>query len=152
MQSSIATSAGGRLMPLIGEWQGHEATAASAWGPGGASTGRSTFRSELDGLAIVQDYRQIRNGAVGYRVIGIFMASAQSDELLWWWFDSASGPPSQPAIGRWVDGALCFRGSSGNGGMHYRLRIGTDAYTFEMRDSAETAAEPFMTGHYERMR
>lgn len=152
MPRKIATSAGSLLMPLLGEWQGHEATAPSAWGPGGESIGRSTFRSELDGLAIVQDHRQIRNGTVGFRAIGIFMASVQSDEVLWWWFDTASGPPTLPAVGRWIGDALCFRGSNGDGGMRYRFRIGTDAYTFEMRDSAESAAEPFMTGHYERMR
>ncbi|MGE5277442.1 MAG: DUF1579 family protein [Acidobacteriota bacterium] len=62
-----------QLRKLVGSWRGEERLSPSPWDPvGGTAVGRVENRSALDGFAVVQDYEQERNGAVGFRGHRVF--------------------------------------------------------------------------------
>ena len=80
---------------LVGSWIGEEKMYPSPWDPqGGTATGRITNRQALDGFAVIQDYKQERDGAVTFRGHGVFCWDPVQQTYLLHWFDSCGTPPN----------------------------------------------------------
>ncbi|RNF82612.1 DUF1579 family protein [Montanilutibacter psychrotolerans] len=140
-----------RLMRLEGRWSGFEQLSPSPFGPGGVAFGRSTCRSALDGMALVQDYEEEKDGRVAFRGHGVFTIEPGSDDVLWWWFDSMGLPPER-ARGHWDGDELLFEKSSTKGDVRYRYTFNDDGYRFviENRFAGDAAFSEFMRGDYTR--
>jgi putative addiction module component (TIGR02574 family) len=62
-----------RLRALVGSWKGDEKMYPSPWdSQGGTAKGFTEARFDLDGMFVIADYRQERNGKVTYRGHGVF--------------------------------------------------------------------------------
>ena len=81
-----------RLMRFAGRWSGSEQLSPSPWGPGGAATGRTTCRESLDGMALVQEYEEEKDGVVVFHGHGVFLVEPDTQGVRWWWFDSRGFP------------------------------------------------------------
>ena len=141
-----------RLMRLAGRWSGPEQLAPSPWGAGGTATGHSHCTESLDGLALLQDYHEEKDGLVVFRGHGVFLVEADSGDVLWWWFDSMGLPP-EPARGHWHGDVLEFAKSTPRGDARYRFEFdGHDRYRFviENRFPGQSDFTEFMHGDYER--
>ena len=77
-----------RLQRFVGRWAGPEVLAPSPWGPGGPATGRIDSRRALNGMALVQDSEEEKDGKVVFHGHGVMLVSPASEDELWWWFDS----------------------------------------------------------------
>ncbi|HSR65702.1 MAG TPA: hypothetical protein VLM17_08910, partial [Xanthomonadaceae bacterium] len=60
-----------RLRRLVGDWSGPERLSPSPWGPGGAATGHFGCREALGGMALLQDYREEKDGAPAFAGHGV---------------------------------------------------------------------------------
>ncbi len=141
-----------RLAALIGSWEGEEQLQPSPWGPGGTATGRGVYRSVTDGMAIVQDYEEEKDGAIVFSGHGVFTIDPANGDVLWWWFDSMGFPPDGPARGRWDGDTLILNKSTPRGDGRYRYRLNGDRYEFsiENRFADQEDFSLFMKGSYER--
>lgn len=141
-----------RLAALIGSWEGEEQLQPSPWGPGGTATGRGVYRSVTDGMAIVQDYEEEKDGAIVFSGHGVFTIDPANGDVLWWWFDSMGFPPDGPARGRWDGDTLILNKSTPRGDGRYRYRLNGDRYEFsiENRFADQEDFSLFMQGSYER--
>ena len=63
-----------QLLAFVGEWEGDEELAPSAWGPGGAAFGRMSFRADLDGFHKL-------SSKVRYRILVLFVSALKSHFL-----------------------------------------------------------------------
>ena len=78
-----------RLHTLAGRWAGKERMHPSPFdAKGGPAMGLVENRIALDGLALVHDYQQERNGAVHFQGHGVFRWDAQEKLYVLYWFDS----------------------------------------------------------------
>lgn len=137
---------------LQGDWSGPEWLAPSPWGEGGAATGRTRCHVALDGLALIQEYEEEKDGGICFRGHGIFLIEPGSGDVLWWWFDSMGFPPD-PARGRWEGETLLFEKKTPRGEARYRYEFsGNDAYRFtiENRFPGQADFSEFMHGDYRR--
>jgi len=140
-----------RLFRLLGEWNGDEVLSPSPWGPGGAARGRFAFKSGLDGMALLQDYEEEKDGRVVFRGHGVFLIEPGSNDVLWWWFDSFGFPP-EVARGRWDGDVLNLEKSTPRGEGRYRFDLsdGTLGFAIENRFQGQADFAPFMHGRYTR--
>ena len=84
-----------RLHTLAGYWVGKERLHPSPFDArGGPAIGRVENRIALDGLALVQDYEQERNGAVNFRGHGVFRWDSREQAYVFYWFDSWGQSPN----------------------------------------------------------
>lgn len=143
-----------RLMRFAGKWSGEEQLSESPWGPGGPATGRCEMRVAVDGMALVQDYVEEKDGHTVFRGHGVFSIDPASGEVLWWWFDSMGFPPDPPARGRWNGEQLLFEKKTPRGEARYEFRFGGDSYDFQIENRFPPQPEfvVFMRGHYRRER
>lgn len=82
------------LNRLAGTWRGEERIAPSPWDPSGATaTAEVRNRAALDGLVVVQEYDQSREGVVVFQGHGVFSVSEPEVVLDWW--DNWSAAPRQ---------------------------------------------------------
>lgn len=141
-----------RLAALVGSWEGEEQLQPSPWGPGGTATGRGVYRSVTDGMAIVQDYEEEKDGAIVFRGHGVFTIDPANGDVLWWWFDSMGFPPDGPARGRWDGDTLILNKSTPRGDGRYRYRLNGDRYEFSIENRFPEQEDfcLFMQGSYER--
>ena len=143
-----------RLMRFKGAWTGDEQLAPSPWGPGGPATGHTTCTESLDGMALLQDYHEEKDGETVFQGHGVFLVEPGSDAVLWWWFDSMGLPP-EPARGTWDGDVLSFERSSPRGEARYRYAFeGHDRYRFVIENRLPGQADftEFMRGDYRRAR
>lgn len=142
-----------RLYILAGEWVGEEKLSPSPWGPGGNATGRSSYRVEVDGFYVIQDYVEEKDGQVVFRGHGIFGFDAQAGEYCWYWVDSMGFVPAGPSRGQWEGDTLTFRSISPQGQGRYVYRFeGKQTYHFRIEnsfDGGKTFAT-FMEGTYRK--
>lgn len=140
-----------KLMRFAGRWSGQEQLSPSPWGPGGEATGNTTMRVDLDGMALVQEYFEEKDGAVAFRGHGVFLIEPDSGDVLWWWFDSMGFPP-EPARGKWDGDVLLFEKSTPRGDARYRYEFGGDRYRFSIENRFPGQADfvEFMHGDYTR--
>ena len=136
--------------PLFGHWQGSEEQHASPWGPAATARAILSFRAEVGGAAMINDYRQVRGDGSEFYAHGVFLV----DEALavsWWLFDS-SGMPPVAASGGWRDGELVLTKITERGRAVHRFGIdGADlTYAIDV-GSADGAPEPFLRGRYQAL-
>jgi hypothetical protein len=136
---------------LQGHWSGPEQLAPSPWGEGGAAIGRTHCRVALDGMTLVQEYEEEKDGRVCFRGHGVFLIEPGSGDVLWWWFDSMGFPP-EPARGRWDGDTLLFEKKTPRGEARYRYDFASDGYRFtiENRFPGQVEFSEFMHGNYRR--
>jgi hypothetical protein len=123
-----------RLLAFEGEWEGGESVEPSAWGKGGYATGRTSFRTDLDGFAVIQDYVQLKDSLVTFRGHGVFTVDPKTEEVLWYWFDSMGFPPEQPARGRFEGDVLTLLRVTERGSARYVHQIGASEYRFSIEN------------------
>lgn len=90
-----------QLARLAGAWKGEETLSHSPMGPGETTTSTMTMRVDIDGLFLIQDYAQEKNGSVVYRGHGILGWDDQQKNVAWYWVDSMGFVPSAPSRGTW---------------------------------------------------
>jgi len=142
-----------RLRRFIGDWSGPEQLAPSPWGPGGTATGHFHCREALGGMALLQEYREEKDGQVVFEGHGVMLVEPGSDNVLWWWFDSLGFPPDA-AVGRWDGDTLHFEKHSPRGSARYHYAFeGNDRYRFVIENRIGDAADfsEFMRGDYVRV-
>ena len=140
------------LARFAGRWSGPETMSPSPFSPGGEAVGTTDYKMGLGGLALIQEYRQTREGGPTFEGHGVMLVEPGSDDVLWWWFDSM-GFPAEITRGRWDGDTLIFERSGPQGDARYTYTwLGDDRYTFviDMRPAGSDAYAPFMRGDYAR--
>lgn len=140
------------LERLVGTWSGEERLHPSPWDPqGGTAVGRVENRLALDGFAVLQHYEQERNGAVGFRGLGVFRFDSGTREYVFHWFDNMGTPPNEYR-GGYDDGVwtLDSRNPAVSSRAVFDFRE-KNAYRFRMEVSQDGEQwNPFMEGTYRR--
>lgn len=141
-----------RLLAFAGEWEGTENVEPSAWGKGGPATGRTSFRADLDGFAVIQDYVQLKDSLVTFRGHGVFTVDPETQEVLWYWFDSMGFPPEEPARGRFEGDVLTLLRVTPRGSARYVHQISTNEYRFSIENQlvGDDDFKLFMRASYAR--
>lgn len=141
-----------RLETLVGRWEGTETMYPSQWDPkGGRAVGRTTSRLALNGMALISDYEQERDGAITFSGHGVYTYDPKADRYSLTWFDSMGSPP-EVFVGGFTGDVLAL--SHGGPPMHVRLtwdlsRSGQMASRMEMSDDGVTWMTLF-DGEYRR--
>lgn len=100
------TAAHNKLKGFVGKWVGEEKMHPSPMDPkGGPAKGVSEYRLVLDGLAIVQDYVQERDGKVSFRGHSVIRFEPTTKMYEMYWFDTSGMPPA-PYRGTFEAGEL----------------------------------------------
>ena len=138
--------------PLLGSWTGVEEQAASPWGPAMSARAALTFKLDLAGTAVVQDYRQVRADGAELLGHGVFLAGPADGSVLWWFFDSEAQPPVQ-APGRWDSSGLTLTRSGRRGTARHRFAAQPDRLDYTIEIGAEPGAtmSPFLSGRYRQV-
>ena len=141
-----------RLLEFTGEWQGEEQVAASPWGPAGPALGQMSFRSDLNGFALIQDYVQHKGTRISFRGHGVFLVEPQSHEILWYWFDSLGFPPGDPARGTFDGQVLTLNRLTERGASRYTYEISADVCSFSIENKLphDQQFKPLVQGRYLR--
>jgi hypothetical protein len=137
---------------LLGNWSGVEEQSASPWAPAARTRAALTFKLDLAGTAVLQDYRQVRDDGGELFAHGVLLADeADPAVVLWWLFDSYGHAPTT-ARGRWTGPVLELTRPSPRGSARHRFELGPDrlAYAIDVTlDDQEPV--PFLRGRYERV-
>ena len=140
------------LWDLLGNWQGVEEQSASPFAAGARTRAMMTFKQDLGGTAVVQDYRQVRDDGDELSAHGVLLADATADAaVLWWLFDTMAQVP-EPARGTWDGGRLALVRTSPRGSAHHVFELDGERLTYaidlELGDRPRT---PFLRGRYQRV-
>jgi hypothetical protein len=141
-----------RLLAFVGEWEGDEQLEPSPWGPGGVAFGRMSFRSDLHGFAVIQDYIEQKDSIITFRGHGVLTVDPETKDILWYFFDSFGFPPDGPARGRFEGGVLTLDRVTPRGAARYVYRITADSCEFTIENKFQNDADfkRFMHGKYTR--
>ena len=167
-------SLAGQFWDLLGNWSGVEEQAASPWAPAARTRAALSFKLDLAGTAVLQDYRQVRvdgeefgerrraevaGGRGGsspltteFLAHGVFLADQDDpDVVLWWLFDSVGHAP-EPGRGAWAGPVLELTRTTPRGSAHHRFELGADRLAYAI-DLTLPGQEPtsFLRGRYERV-
>lgn len=142
------------LERLTGKWKGSETMEPSPWDPqGGTATGIIDARADLEGMFVVSDYRQERDGKVTYRGHGVYGYDPSREAYTMYWFDSMSHDPGGVALGRLEGDTLTFQMQNKMGGhSRYVTRFLSDReheFRIEMSQDGQTF-QTWMHATYER--
>lgn len=143
----------GVLAAFAGEWTGDELIATTRWGQGGPAIGRVSTRFELGGKALLQDYREERDGKPALQAHAVFVAGQEPGEYAMYWFDSYGFVPSQPATGHWDGKRLVFLRTSSRGQTRHIYELVVDGiYRLTLESSFDGGVnwEQVMQGEYRR--
>lgn len=143
---------GDRFFDLLGNWSGVEEQSASSWAPAARARAALAFKVDLGGVAVVQDYRQVRDDGNEFGAHGVFLADESAPEIvLWWLFDSVGHAPD-PGRGGWSGTTLELTRTTARGSAFHRFEVGPDRLTYVI-DVAVAGQEtvPFLRGRYERV-
>lgn len=133
--------------PLFGHWQGVEEQQASPWGPATTARAMLSFRAEVAGAAMVNDYRQVRADGAEFSAHGVFLVD-EALTVTWWLFDSYGHPPV-PATGGWRDGELVLTKITERGTAIHTFGIEDEELTYAIDVSSAAAdTEPLLRGRY----
>jgi hypothetical protein len=140
------------LWDLLGNWQGVEEQLESPLGPGARTRAMTTFKQDLAGTAVVQDYRQVREDGGEFLAHGVLLADpAAPGTVLWWLFDTMAQVP-EPARGTWSDGRLALLRTSPRGSAHHTFELDGERLSYaidlELGGGPRT---PFLRGRYQRV-
>ena len=143
-----------RLAAFVGDWRGPESLRETRWQKPGEAEGIYVARPDLGGQYVLQDYTQLRGGAVAFEGRGVF-AYDQAEKLhKLYWFDSLGFAPPSPASGRWEGDALTLRRPSKRGiARHVYEFDGADRYVLRIGFSADGGGSwsEVLTGNYARV-
>ena len=141
-----------RLLAFVGEWEGQEELSPSASGPSGTARGCMSFREDLGGFAVIQDYVEEKDSRVTFRGHGVFTVDPASKAVLWYWFDSIGFPPEAAAQGTFEGDVLTLQRESPRGVARYVYRISKDSCEFSIENKwvGDADFKPFMSGKYTR--
>jgi hypothetical protein len=163
-----------RFWDLLGNWSGVEEQSASVWAPASSARAALTFKLDLAGTAVLQDYRQVRADGSGLRereraepggsqggssprtteflAHGVFVAAEdEPGTVLWWLFDSVGHPP-EPARGAWTGQTLALTRTTPRGSAYHRFALEADLLTYAIDVAlGDQEAVPFLRGRYERV-
>jgi hypothetical protein len=141
-----------KLSALIGDWSGGETLHPSPWDAGGTAAASVTNSWVLDGLAVVQQYEQRRDGQVTFRGHGVFWYDPSSQEYVMHWWDSMNGTAGEYRGD--FDGDVLVLGAPMPQGGHSRTSwrlTGPDAHDFLMEVSPDGETwQPAMEGRYRK--
>jgi hypothetical protein len=141
-----------RFWDLLGSWAGVEEQSASPWAPAARTRAALTFKRDLAGTAVVQDYRQVRDDGGELLAHGVLIADEdEADTVLWWLFDSVGHAP-EPARGRWVGQTLGLTRTTPRGTAHHHFALDGDRLTYAIDVAlGDSGPTPFLRGRYERV-
>ena len=117
-----------RLQAFEGSWEGTKESPKGKW------RGRMMMRRALDGLFILQDFTQERDGQPEYAGHGVLGFDPSSKSYTWYWVDTM-GSVSQVARGVWDGPMLRFEGRSDKG------EEARYSYRFESNDQLQFCIE-----------
>lgn len=140
------------LWDLLGNWQGVEEQSASPFAAGARTRAMMTFKQDLAGTAVVQDYRQVRDDGAEFSAHGVLLADpADGAGVLWWLFDTMAQVP-EPAHGTWRDGLLSLVRTSPRGSAHHVFELDGErlAYAIDL-ELGDRPRTPFLRGRYQRV-
>ena len=140
-----------RLRRFIGTWTGPE----RQHGDDAASIGHVRFQPDVEGLVMLQEYRQEQAGRIVFRGHGVLAIEPESGDVLWWWFDSNDMPPLAPARGQWDGDALVFERDTPQVSLRHRYQFdGDDHYLFsvEVKRPGEADFKPHLDADYRHER
>lgn len=151
MPNIVFTDAHHVLHRLAGDWRGQETIAPSPGDPsGGVAEAVVRNRVALDGLIVIQDYDQERNGKVVFQGHGVFGVQGTGVVLRWW--DNWSPAPRE--FRGVVDGEsviLVSPDPKGQARASWHLR--DHAYDYSLEVSPDGAAwTTYTTATYARVR
>ncbi len=126
-----------RLAAFIGNWIGEERIHPSAFDPqGGTATATVVSRLTCEGLCLVTDYTEERNGAVSYVGHGVTGYDTARQVYLQHWSDSIGGVPVEAKPGHWVGDRLTFQSSGPHGHARYTyIVVSPTRYDFRIENS-----------------
>ena len=138
--------------PLLGNWTGTEQQEASAWSGASGARAAITFKLDVGGTAVVQEYRQVRADGQEFLGHGVFLLEPGTPRVLWWLFDSYGYPP-EPATGGWDGPALTLTKVTPRGAAYHRFTVDGDRLDsrIETAPDADAAPAPFLAGRYRRV-
>ncbi len=141
-----------RLEALVGRWSGEETLHPAPWAPElRTATGKFSIRMGVDGMFLITDYEQARDGAVVFRGHGVYGWDATKERYTMYWFDSMGMSPNQ-TLGVWTEDELIFsaQGDHGHARYVYTLRD-PDRFAFRIESSPDGESwSPVMEGEYLR--
>ncbi|WP_370969086.1 DUF1579 family protein [Amycolatopsis sp. cg9] len=145
-------SAHDALKALVGDWTGTEELAASPWAPASTARADCGYRLALNGLAVIQDYRQRREDGSEFLGHNVFTADPATGETLWYGFDSYGFPPDSPARGDWTGATLTLEKKTARGVARHRLTPDGDTLTHEIdvKLGEDREFSPFLRARYTR--
>jgi hypothetical protein len=110
-----------------------------------------SFRADLDGFAVIQDYIEQKDSHITFRGHGVFTVDPATKDILWYWFDSVGFPP-EPARGRFEGDVLTLHRVSPRGEARYFYRITPAACEFSIENKlpGDGDFKLFMKGKYGR--
>jgi hypothetical protein len=138
---------------LAGDWTGDEEIATTRWGQGGPAKGFIQARIDLGGRALVQDYREERDGKLTLQAHAVFVTGPDHDQCSLYWFDSYGFVPGVPAPGLCDGQRFTFVRSSLRGQTRHIYALeGADVFTLRLESSFDGGVswERVMDGRYRR--
>ncbi len=141
-----------KLEVFEGAWEGEERLSHSPWAPAGTARGEVVYRRGVEGIVVVQDYVQERQGQNTFTGHGVFTVNPSNGSILWYLFDSYGYPPLEPARGGWEGDTLRLTKRTPRGEARHTFRFEGDRYHYrvENRYDGEGDFSVFLTATYLR--
>jgi hypothetical protein len=142
-----------RLAALAGEWNGEETVYPSRWNQGGPATSHVVARIDLNGLYLIQDSRQIRDGKEIFASHALFTYDREDRLYKLFWHDSLGYFPPSPASGSWIGNVLTLvRGSLRGNARHVYEIVDDNSYSMKIQFSPDAEGwADVLTGVYRRI-
>lgn len=142
-----------RLHQLVGEWTGDEVLHPSPFSPEKrTAVGRFSSRMAVDGMFLLSDYEEERDGEIVFRGHCVYGFDPNSGKYTMFWFDSMGLSPSE-TFGEWDGDTLTYESRGEHGSARYVYQVeGPDAFAFTIFNSADGDTwVPLMEGRYTRV-
>jgi hypothetical protein len=142
-----------KLAAFAGEWTGEEMVYPSRWTAGGPATSKVSARIDLNGLYLIQDTRQTRDGKETFATHGVFTYDRDDRLYKLFWHDSLGYYPPSPASGGWSGKSLILvRGSLRGNARHVYEVIDDNSYNMKIQFSPDAEGwADVLTGVYRRV-
>lgn len=151
--SAQLSAAHRRLHVLAGVWRGEDVIAQTPFNRnGGRAVTTSTARVGLEGLVVIADDEQRRDGQIIFRAHKIFGWDERKQVYTFHFFDSDGANPPQRAEGHWLENTLSLEQTTPFGLVRHTFAFASDqAYTYRMETSEDGLTWAlFWEGHYQR--